>query len=89
MANAAPSQPPASAPGQAASTIPSPPPAQFNPDGSRRLDATGGFTGPLLPQRQEKRNSLDLVTLILIALAFCAVAGLAPLYLFGVFPILS
>ncbi|MDE2950405.1 MAG: protein kinase [Chloroflexota bacterium] len=89
MANAAPSQPPASPPGQAASTIPGPPPAQFNPDGSRRLDATGSFTGPLLPQRQEKRNGLDLVTLILIALAFCAVAGLAPLYLFGVFPILS
>ncbi len=87
--NAAPSQPPASAPGQAAATIPGPPPAQFNLDGSRRLDATGGFTGPLLPQRQEKRNGLDLVTLILIALAFCAVAGLAPLYLFGVFPILS
>ena len=89
IANAAPSQPPASTPGQAASMIPGPPPAQFSPDGSRRLDATGGFTGPLLPQRQEKRNSLDLVTLILIALAFCAVAGLAPLYLLGVFPILS
>ncbi|MCY4539797.1 MAG: protein kinase [Chloroflexi bacterium] len=89
MANAAPSQSPASAPGQAAAKIPGPPLAQFNPDGSRRLDATGSFTGPLIPQRQAKRDGLDLVTLILIALAFCAVAGLAPLYLFGVFPILS
>ncbi|MCY4071938.1 MAG: protein kinase [Chloroflexi bacterium] len=89
MTNAAPSQPPASSPGPAASPIPGPPPAQFNPDGSRRLDATGSFTGPLLPQRQEKRHGLDFVTLILIALAFCAVAGLVPLYLFGVFPVLS
>ncbi|MCY4019855.1 MAG: protein kinase [Chloroflexi bacterium] len=88
-ANAAPSQPSVSITGQAAATIPGPPPAQFNADGRRKLDATGSFTGPLLPQRQEKRSGLDLVTLILIALAFCAVAGLVPLYLFGVFPVLG
>lgn len=88
-ASVAPSQPPAPSPGQATAAIPGPPPAHFNPDGSRRLDASDRFTGPLLPQRQKKNNNLDLVTLILIALALCAVAGLAPLYIFGVFPILS
>ena len=87
--NALPAQPSAPSAGQAASPIPGPPSALFNPDGTRRLDATGGFTGPLLPQRQEKTNGLDLVTLVLVALAFCAVAGLVPLYLFFVIPMLT
>lgn len=89
MTNAAHSPAAGSAPGLGTVAIPGPPPAPYNPDGRRKRDATGGFTGPMLPQRQEKSDGLDLVTLILIALAFCAVAGLAPLYLFGVFPSLG
>ncbi len=85
----APSQPPHPVPGLTASALPAPPSAQFNADGARKLGATGSFTGPLPPHRQEKRIGLDVVTLILIALAICALAGLAPLYFFGVLPILN
>ena len=75
--------------GRVTSPIPSHPSPIFNPDGTVNLEATGGFTGPLLPQRRERANRIDMVTLILVALAFFAVAGLVPLYLFGVLPILT
>ncbi len=59
-----------------------------NPDGTINVEATGGYTGPFLPRRQAKGEGADIVTIILVILAFLAVAGLAPLYLLGVFPLL-
>lgn len=61
----------------------------INPDTGRyNPNLTGGYTGPRMPQRQESEG-LDLVTITLVLLAFIAVAGLFPLYLFGVFPALT
>ena len=71
-----------------APAIPGPPNPLFNPDGTINVEATGGYSGPFLPQRQAKREGADVVTIILVILAFIAVAGLAPLYLLGVFPLL-
>ncbi|MDE2748312.1 MAG: protein kinase [Chloroflexota bacterium] len=59
-----------------------------NPDGTINVEATGGYTGPFVPKRQAKGEGADIVTIILVILAFLAVAGLAPLYLLGVFPLL-
>ena len=59
-----------------------------NPDGTINVESTGGYTGPFAPRRQAKRQGADIVTIILVILAFLAVAGLAPLYLLGVFPLL-
>ena len=59
-----------------------------NPDGTINIEATGGYTGPFIPKRQAKADGPDVVTIILVILAFLAVAGLAPLYLLGVFPLL-
>ena len=59
-----------------------------NPDGTINVEATGGYTGPFVPRRQAKGEGADIVTIILVILAFLAVAGLAPLYLLGVFPLL-
>ncbi len=82
-------QPAAPVPRQATATLPGPAATPFNPEISRQLGGTGHFTGALPPYRQEQRRGLDLLTLVLIALAICAVAGLLPLYLFGVLPVLS
>ncbi len=71
-----------------APAIPGPPNPLFNPDGTINVDSTGGYSGPFLPQRQAKRDGADFVTIILVILAFLAVAGLTPLYLLGVFPLL-
>lgn len=71
-----------------ATPIPGPPSPLFNPDGTINVDATGGYTGPFLPQRRAKPEGADIVTIVLVILAFLAVAGLAPLYLLGVFPLL-
>ncbi len=60
----------------------------LNPDGTINVEATGGYTGPFVPKRQAKGEGADIVTIILVILAFLAVAGLAPLYLLGVFPLL-
>ena len=60
----------------------------FHPDGSLNTQATGGYSGPLPPQQPPKNTRPDFVTFILALLAFIAVAGLVPLYLFGVFPVL-
>ena len=60
----------------------------LNPDGTINVEATGGYTGPFAPRRQAKGEGADIVTIILVILAFLAVAGLAPLYLLGVFPLL-
>ena len=67
--------------------IPGPPNPLFNRDGTINVDATGGYTGPFMPQRQVKGEGADFVTIILVLLAFLAVAGLVPLYLLGVFPL--
>jgi len=67
---------------------PNPPSPLFNPDGTINVDATGGYSGPFLPQRQAKGEGADIVTILLVILAFLAVAGLAPLYLLGVFPLI-
>ena len=72
-----------------AAAIPSPPNPLFNQDGTINVDATGGYSGPFLPQRQAKREGADVVTILLVILAFLAVAGLVPLYLLGVFPLLQ
>ncbi len=69
--------------------IPGPPNPLFNADGAINIDATGGYSGPFLPQRQVKREGADVVTILLIIMAFLAVAGLAPLYLLGVLPLLQ
>lgn len=60
----------------------------LNPDGTINVEATGGYTGPFVPKRQTKSEGADIVTIILVILAFLAVAGLVPLYLLGVFPLL-
>ena len=70
-------------------SIPNPPNPLFNPDGTINPEATGGYTGPFMPQRQAKGEGADLVTILLVILAFLAVAGLVPLYLLGVFPLLG
>ncbi len=67
---------------------PNPPSPLFNPDGTINVDATGGYSGPFLPQRQAKGEGADIVTILLVILAFLAVAGLVPLYLLGVFPLI-
>ena len=72
-----------------APALPNPPNPLFNPDGTINVDATGGYSGPFLPQRQARRAGADFVTIILVVLAFLAVAGLVPLYLLGVFPLLQ
>ena len=69
--------------------IPVPPNPLFNRDGTLNLDATGGYTSPFMPQRQEKSRGIDAVTIIMVFLAIIAVAGLVPLYLFGVLPALT
>ena len=69
-----------------AAPIPGPPNPLFHPDGTINVEATGGYTGPFMPQRQAKAGGADIVTIILVILAFLAVAGLVPLYLLGVFP---
>lgn len=69
--------------------IPNLPSPVFNPDGSVNVEATGEYTGPLAPKRQTQQEGLDCVTITLAGLAFAAVAGLALLYLFGVFPVLA
>lgn len=69
-------------------TIPAPANPLLNPDGTINPEATGGYTGPFLPRRQAKGQGADIVTIILVILAFLAVAGLVPLYLLGVFPLL-
>jgi len=74
---------------QGSHPIPKLPNPIFNPDGSVNVEATGGYTGPLAPKRQPQREGLDFVTIILVGLAFTAVAGLVPLYLFGVLPALT
>ncbi|MYD11021.1 MAG: protein kinase [Chloroflexi bacterium] len=91
-----PQQPPAPSSGsqRAAALVndapatPSPPSPLFNPDGTINVEATGGYSGPFLPQRQAKGEGADILTILLVILAFLAVAGLAPLYLLGVFPLL-
>ncbi len=89
-----PQQPSASAgraPERVAAGAPSasnPPRPVFNPDGTINVDATGGYSGPFLPQRQAKSEGADIVTIMLVILAFLAVAGLVPLYLLGVFPLI-
>ena len=69
--------------------IPLPPNPLFNRDGTLNLEATGGYTSPFMPQRQEKSSGFDAVTIIMVFLAIVAVAGLVPLYLFGVLPALT
>ena len=76
-------------PSQGPHPIPNLPNPVFNPDGSVNIEAVDGYTGPLAPKRQPRNEGLDFVTIILVGLAFAAVAGLAPLYLFGVFPALA
>ena len=71
-----------------ATPVPHPPNPLFNPDGTINVDATGGYSGPFLPQRQAKGEGADIVTIMLVILAFLAVAGLAPLYILGVFPLI-
>jgi serine/threonine protein kinase len=68
--------------------IPVPRTPLLNPDGTINVEATGGYAGPFMPKRQAKGQGADLVTIILVILAFLAVAGLVPLYLLGVFPLL-
>lgn len=67
------------------------PPRQnpINPDGSWNAPGTGGYSPVNPPIRQEESDGLDFVTITLVILAFIAVAGLVPLYLFGVFPALG
>ena len=79
---------------QASPSSPAPPPASgamkplLNPDGTINVESTGGYTGPFVPKRRAKHEGADIVTIILVLLAFLAVAGLVPLYLLGVFPLL-
>lgn len=68
--------------------IPGPSNPLFNMDGTINVEATGGYSGPFAPQRQAKRMGADVVTILLVILAFLAVAGLVPLYLLGVVPLL-
>ena len=69
--------------------LPGPPNPLFNADGTINVDATGGYSGPFMPKRQGRREGADVVTILLVVLAFLAVAGLVPLYLLGVFPLLQ
>lgn len=69
-------------------SAPNPPSPLFNPDGTINVDVTGGYSGPFPPQRQAKGDGADIVTIMLVILAFLAVAGLVPLYLLGVFPLI-
>lgn len=71
-----------------APSIPSPPAPFFDTDGSINVDATGGYTGPFVPQRQAREDGADIVTIALVLLAFLAVAGLLPLYILWVLPLL-
>ena len=71
-----------------APAIPSPPGPFFHTDGSINVDTTGGYTGPFAPQRQARENGADIVTIALVLLAFLAVAGLLPLYILWVLPLL-
>ncbi len=79
---------------QSSLSAPAPPPAPggtkplLNADGTINVESTGGYTGPFVPKRQAKGEGADIVTIILVILAFLAVAGLVPLYLLGVFPLL-
>ena len=79
---------------QSSPSAQAPPPAPagvkplLNPDGTINVESTGGYTGPFIPKRQAKGEGADIVTIILVILAFLAVAGLVPLYLLGVFPLL-
>ncbi len=91
----APRRPPAMQPRPASASQPAipQPPAQspsplLNADGTINVEASGGYSGPFMPRRQAKRGGADIVTIILVILAFLAVAGLIPLYLLGVFPLL-
>lgn len=83
---------PASAPippvPSAASAATAAPKMLLNADGTINVEATGGYTGPFVPKRQARREGADIVTIVLVILAFLAVAGLVPLYLLGVFPLL-
>lgn len=85
---------PASPAAQASPPAPAPPPAPgavkplLNADGTINVESTGGYTGPFIPRRQAKSEGTDIVTIILVILAFLAVVGLVPLYLLGVFPLL-
>ncbi len=89
-----PRQPASPAPAPAATftppapAIPSPPAPFFHSDGSVNVEATGGYTGPFLPQRQVRADGADMVTIALVVLAFLAVAGLLPLYILWVLPLL-
>ena len=76
------------APPPAAGAATGSPKPMLNPDGTINADVTGGYTGPFVPKHQAKSQGADIVTIILVILAFLAVAGLAPLYLLGVFPLL-
>ncbi len=71
-----------------APAIPSPPAPFFHTDGSINVDTTGGYTGPFAPQRQAREDGADIVTIALVLLAFLAVAGLLPLYILWVMPLL-
>ncbi len=71
-----------------APAIPSPPAPFFNADGAINVEATGGYTGPFIPQRQARGDGADVLTISLIVLAFLAVAGLLPVYILWVLPLL-
>ncbi len=77
------------APMPAAAVASQAPQPLFYPDGSINPDATGGYTGHFLPQRKPRREGADMVTIALVVLAFLAVAGLVPLYLLGVLPLIG
>ena len=90
-AAAAMSQPPLAQPAQPmppAPSIPSPPAPFFNAEGAINVEATGGYTGPFIPQRQARGDGADFLTIGLIVLAFLAVAGLLPVYILWVLPLL-
>lgn len=72
------------------SPTPAPPPQQnpvLTPDGHFDPSKAGGYSRPYQPIQESE--GLDFVTITLVILAFIAVAGLVPLYLFGVFPALG
>ena len=46
-----------------APAAPNPPSPLFNPDGTINVEATGGYSGPFLPQRQAKGEGADIVTI--------------------------
>ena len=85
------SAPPSAAPAAMtppAPAIPTPPQPFFHTDGTVNVDSTGGYTGPFVPKRQARGSGADIVTIALVVLAFLAVAGLLPLYLLFVLPLL-